>query len=209
MKHRRFIWQAVGLIVLLLGSASLLTLAFADEDHKSGHKMRPHSGMMSGHHMKGKGMMRPHMSLSPLGMKDELGLKDNQVKALEPVEKEYRKTLIRSGADIRVAMIDLGALLDQKSPDRGAISAKLDEISASQKQVMLYRVDTLLKLKDILTPAQYEQFRSRLKAQMERGMRRRMHGMGGMMGHGMMKEHGYGKGMMGGYGRGEEKEDDD
>lgn len=210
MKHRKFIWQVVGLSALLLASVYFFGLALADEDHKSSHKMRPHSGMMGKHHMKGKGIMRPHMSLSPLGMKDELGLNDYQVKALRPVETEYRKTLIRSGADMRVAMIDLCALLDQKSPDRGAISAKLDEISASQKQVMLYRVDTLLKLKDILTPAQYDQFRSRLKAQMGRGIGRRMHGMGGMMGHGMMKEHGYGKGMMDGYGRGEEdKEDDD
>ncbi len=52
--------------------------------------------------------------------------------------------------------------------------------------MMMYRVDTLLKLKDILTPEQYAQFRSNIKAQMERGMGRRIHGMGGMMGHGKM-----------------------
>jgi Spy/CpxP family protein refolding chaperone len=76
-------------------------------------------------------------------------------------------------------MIDLGSLLDQKSPNRGAISAKVDEIGGIRKQMMMYRVDTLLKLKEILTPEQYAQFRSQIKAQMERGM-------GGMMGHGKM-----------------------
>ena len=204
MTNRKTVWQVVGLSVLLLGSVSLFGLALADEERESGHERPSHSGMMGESPMKGHGMMRHHTSLSPSGMKEDLGLKDDQLKALEPLESGYRKTLIRSGADIRVAMIDLGSLFDQKSPDKGAISAKVDEISALQKQVMMFRVDTLLKLKDILTPTQYDQFRDRLKAQMERGMGRRMHGMGGMMG-----EHGYGKGMMGGYGDGEEKEKDD
>ena len=131
--------------------------------------------------------MPPHMSLSPLAMKDELRLKEDQVKAIKPLETDYRKHGIKSQAALRMAMIDLGSLLDQKSPDRNAISAKVDEIGGIRKEMMMYRVDTLLKLKHILTPEQYAQFRSNIKARMEGGMGRGgMHGMGGMMGHGKM-----------------------
>jgi Spy/CpxP family protein refolding chaperone len=189
MTNQQSVWQVLGLSVLLLGSVSFIGLALADEEGKSGHRMPHQSGMMGGSGMKGQGMMRHHMSLSPLAMKDELGLKEDQVKAIEPLETDYRKTAIKSGADIRIAMIDLGSLLDQKSPNRSAISAKVDEINGLQKQMMMYRIDTLLKLKEILTPEQYAQFRSQIKSQMERGMGRRMHGMGGMMGHGKKGEY--------------------
>lgn len=207
--RKTYVWQIVGLIGLFVGSIMLVNLAIADEDHDSSYKKRHHSGMMGKHAGKGHGMGRSHTSLSPLAMKEELGLNDDQVKALQPIETDYRKSLIKNGANLRVAMIDLGSLLDQQSPDRGAISAKVDEISAVQKSLMMYRVDTLLKLKDILTTEQYDQFRSRLKAQMESGIGRRMHGMGGMMGHGMMGAHGYGKGRMGSYEHDDDKDDDD
>ena len=190
MTNKQSIWRVLGFSVLLLGSVSFIGLAVADDESGSGSGMPSHSGMKGGAGSKGHGMMRGHMSLSPLAMTDELGLKEDQIKAIEPLETDYRKHGIKSRADVRVAMIDLGSLLDQKNPDRIAISAKVDEISGIRKQMMMYRVDTLLKLKDILTPQQYAQFRSTIKAQMERGMGRRMHGMGGMMGHG--KTGGYG-----------------
>jgi Spy/CpxP family protein refolding chaperone len=186
MTNKQSIWRVLGFSVLLLGSASFIGLALADEKSGSGSGMSHHSGMMGGGGSKGHGKMPGHMSLSPLAMKDELGLKEDQIKAIEPLETDYRKHGIRSRADVRVAMIDLGSLLDQKNPDRSAISAKVDEISGIRKQMMMYRVDTLLKLKEILTPEQYAQFRSKIKAQMERGMGRRMHGMSGMTGHGKM-----------------------
>lgn len=179
-------WQVLGFSVLLLGSASFTGLALAENESESTHKMPHHSGMMGGSGMKGHGKMPPHMSLSPLAMKDELGLKDDQVKAIEPLETDYRKHAIKSRADVRVAMVDLGSLLDQKSPDRSAISSKVDEISSIRKRMMMYRVDTLLKLKEILTPEQYAQFRSKIKTQMERGMGGGMHGM---RGHGKMGDY--------------------
>ena len=186
MPHKSSFWPALGFSVLLLGSVSFIGFAIADDDHPSGKSMPQHPGMMGGSGMKGHGKMPAHMSLSPLAMKEELGLKKDQIKAIEPLETDYRKHSIKTRADVRVAMIDLAAHLDKKSPDRSAISAKVDEISAIRKQMMMYRVDTLLKLKEILTPEQYAQFRSKIKSQMERGMGHRMHGMGGMKGHGKM-----------------------
>ena len=199
-------WKNVVGFSLMLGVMGMVCgLALADEGHHHSDKGKPpHTGMMEMHKGSGQGGMRHHSSLSPLSMKTELGLKDDQVKALEPVESNYRKTIIKNRADLRIAMIDLGTLLDQNETDRSAVSKKVNEISGLQEQLMMYRVDTLLKLKNILTPSQYQQFRDRLKKQMDRGMGERMHGMSGMMGHGSMGKHGYGKGNSGGYSHGKD-----
>lgn len=53
------------------------------------------------------------------------------------------------------------------------------KISLLQKKMMMYRVEVLLQVKDVLSPEQYEQFRSRLRAQME-----------GMAHHGGAKQKG-------------------
>ena len=155
----------------------------------------PSSDMM-GHGMK-HGMKRHHHhSFSPLALKDELKLSPDQVQALEPVERDYRKTMIRKGADIQVAFIELGELLDQKTPDVNQLKQKVDEIENLRGGLMMFRIQALLKLKEILSQAQYDTFRSMLREEIEESGHSRHGGMSGMMG-GM----GYG-GRMGGHGRG-------
>ncbi len=44
---------------------------------------------------------------------------------------------------------------------------RLLRIGVVQKNLMMYRVKTLLQVKEVLTSAQYAQFRSRLQGQME------------------------------------------
>ena len=189
MASRKYVWQSLGLGILLLGSVSVFGLALADEDHRSEQKMPHHSDMMGGHAMKGHGTGHGYESFSPLAMKEKLGLNEDQIKKLEAMDSDYRKISIKNRADRRVAMIDLGSLLDQKNPDRSAIAAKVDEISNLKKQMMMYRIDSLLKLKQVLTPEQYDTVRARMKARMEGGKGYRMHGMGGMMGHGKMGDY--------------------
>ena len=173
------------------------SIAVADEGHH-------HSGDMKNYSGSPHDGMTHHSSVSPLGMKESLGLNNEQVKALGPVESGYRKMMIKNGADLRVSMIDLGTLLDQEETDRSAVSQKVDEIGGLQKQLMMFRVDTLLKLKGILTPEQYKKFRAQLKHQMSRGSAGGVHGKGSMMGHGSMGKHGYGKGHSEGYGHGKD-----
>lgn len=93
-------------------------------DHNP-HGKQPHTGMGYG---KGdhEGMGR-HGGLSTLAMKEQLGLSDEQVNPLRPLELEYRKTMIQNGADLRVAMVDLGMFTDAKKPDMDAIAHKVDE----------------------------------------------------------------------------------
>jgi len=172
LKH---VMMVAGFVALITGGTGFSVGADPGSGHDP-HGKLPHAGMGygEGEH---EGMGR-HGGLSTLAMKEQLGLSDEQVNQLRPLEMEYRKTMIQNGADLRVAMIDLGTLTDAKQTDMAAITSKVDEISLLQKKMMMYRVDVLLKVKEVMTPAQYEQFRSRLRAQME-GMAYPHHG-GGM-----------------------------
>jgi len=169
LKH---VMLVAGFVALVTGGTGFSVGADPGSAHDP-HGKRPHAGMGygEGEH---EGLGR-HGGLSTLAMKEQLGLSDEQVNQLRPLETEYRKTMIQNGADLRVAMIDLGALTDAKQTDMSAITSKVDEVSLLQKKMMMYRVDVLLKVKEVLTPAQYEQFRSRLRAQME-GMAHPHHG---------------------------------
>ncbi len=149
---------------------------------------RPQSGQMPEHEMM-RSMMERMMergeahgrrSLSPLELKEELKLTAEQVEALKPIETDYRKVSIKKGADIRVAMVELAALLDQKKPDRNALKQKITEIANLQADLMQYRVEALLKLRDVLSEEQHEKFRTLLKERMKRFR------AGGGSTHGMM-----------------------
>ena len=163
MQGLKHFMVVAGLVALVGGTGSL---AGADPGSaQDPHGKQPHAGM--GYGNSAHEGMEHHGGLSPLDMKDELGLSEDQVTRLRPLELDYRKTMIQNGADLRVAMVDMGTLMDAKQADMDAITRKVDEISLLQKNMMMYRVGVYLKVKEVLTPAQYEQFRSRLREHME------------------------------------------
>ena len=164
MQGLKNVMIVVGFMALVTGGTGSLAGADPGSAHDP-HGKNPHGGMGygNGDH---EGMGR-HGGLSTLAMKELLGLSEEQVNQLRPLELEYRKTMIQNGADLRVAMMDLGMLTDAKQTDMAAITSKVDEIGQLQRDMMIFRVEVLLKVKGVLSPAQYEQFRSRLKTQME------------------------------------------
>ncbi|GJL59171.1 MAG: hypothetical protein NPIRA03_20280 [Nitrospirales bacterium] len=182
MRGFQHFMMVAGLVTLVMGGSVSLTGADPGNAHDP-HGKQPHAGMEYGtSNHKG---MEHHGGLSPLGMKKELGLSEDQVTRLRPLELDYRKTMIRSGADLRVAMVDLGTLMDAKQVDMAAINGKVDELSLLQKNMMMYRVGIYLKVREILLPVQYEQFRARLREHME-GM-----GFHGGEMHERQKHHGH------------------
>lgn len=135
--------------------------------------MGPMAGGREGHR---------RISLSPSELKEALKLSPEQVEALKPIETDYRKATITKQAAVRVAEVELAALLDHKKPDRTALQQKIKEIGALQADLMLYRVESLLKLREVLSEEQHEKFKALLRQRMEGfGRGGAMHGMGGMM----------------------------
>lgn len=154
----------VGLVTFVMGGTGSLAGADPGSAHDP-HGKQPHAGM--GYGKSAHEGMEQHGGLSPLDMKEELDLSEDQVTRLRPLELDYRKTMIQNGADLRVTMVDMGTLMDAKQADMAAIAGKVDEISLLQKNMMMYRVGVYFKVKEVLTPVQYEQFRSRLREHME------------------------------------------
>ncbi|MGD9852334.1 MAG: Spy/CpxP family protein refolding chaperone [Nitrospirales bacterium] len=197
-------WKLTGAVVGLagiLGGAGPLVWANPPEGHHP-HEGMPHTEMgYGGDH---DGMQGHHGAMSPIQLKEELGLSDEQIAQLRPLEMDYRKAMIQNGADLRVAMVDLGSLLDAKVPDKVAIEGKVDDIGAVQKKMMMFRVETLLQVKGILNPDQYAQFQGRLRDRME-GLSHHPGGMKESLGdHGQYPGHPHGKGKKSGKGMSQE-----
>src|SRR5580704_9313611 len=70
--------------------------------------------------------------LNDPSIRQQVGITGEQATAIRKQELDFRKTEIRGRADLDVKRIDLKDLLAADKPDRAAINAKLQEISAAQ-----------------------------------------------------------------------------
>lgn len=150
----------------------------------------------------------PGMMFSPSFLKNELKLSDEQIDKFKKLRNEYERESIKRGAEIKLAEMDLWDLFDKKDFTADQMEKKVREVEAKKAELRVFRFKQLSTVKSILTPEQFEQFRT-MGAMMFGGGRYGMGMMGGMKG-GM----GMPGGMMGhpggmGYGRGYDHGDDD
>jgi Spy/CpxP family protein refolding chaperone len=167
----------------------------------SGHP--PMGGGMGMGAGKGSGSGHPGMMFSPSFMKDELKLSVDQIDKFKKLRNDYERESIRRSADIKIAEMDLWDLFDKKDMTADQVEKKVREVEAKKTDFRVYRFKQVSTMKTILTPDQFEKFRSMGMMMFGGGGR---YGMGGGMGMGMgmmggqSKAHGgYGKS---GYGEG-------
>lgn len=146
---------------------------------------------------KDSGGGHPGMLFSPSFMKDELKLSDEQIDKFKKLRNDYERESIRRSADIKIAEMDLWDLFDKKDMTADQVEKKVREVEAKKADFRVYRFKQVLTIKTILSPEQFEKFRSMGMMMFGGGGR---YGMGGGMGMGMMGG-GQGKGH-GGYGKG-------
>ncbi len=95
-----------------------------------------------------------------LNNRQELGLTPAQVEALERLRGDYQREAIKRDADIRVAEMDLGALLrpdpadPAKPADLGKVEAKVRELERLRAEQRLARIRAIEAGKAQLTPEQ-------------------------------------------------------
>lgn len=174
MKLNRVFAFAFALFVLFVGSS------FA--------QMGP--GMSGGgerRHGEGPGMMQGMMKgrmhgdpFSPEMLKEALGLNDEQTQKIRQLRSDYEKESIRKHADLKVARLELKDLLEQKNVDMGQVEKKVRQTEGLRSDLMLYRVKSLMKTKEFLSPEQFDRFRKMTIAMAS-------HRGGGMMGGPMMR----------------------
>jgi Spy/CpxP family protein refolding chaperone len=107
--------------------------------------------------------------LSDPDIRTQLGVSAEQAATIRQQESDFRKTAIRSRADVQVKQIDLRDLMSADKPDRAAIDAKLQEISTARLAFEKSAVDYRLNARDALTPAQRDKLRQIMRDRRGRG----------------------------------------
>lgn len=86
--------------------------------------------------------------------REKLDLSSEQVRNLERLRKDFEKESIRKEADIRVAQLDLRALLDAQPVDMTKVEAKVREIERLRADLRFARIRTAQKGKEQLSADQ-------------------------------------------------------
>jgi hypothetical protein len=90
----------------------------------------------------------------------ELGLTPEQTQKLQALRTSFEQEAIARGADIRVAEIDLDALLAKEQWDLPAIEAKVQQVATLQGDLRFARLKTLAAGRALLTPEQMQKLQA-------------------------------------------------
>lgn len=147
----------------LLGWLPISSLAQADEHITQGSTAYDHHGFSR------EAAPNPHGSEDrfAIPMEQQLNLTEQQAAEFRNIRTAYKVMTIAKTADIRVGEVELAALLDQENPDIALIEQKVSTIGGLRKDLMMGRVESLLKLKKLLKPEQYDMFHKLLQMRME------------------------------------------
>lgn len=115
-------------------------------------------GRMFEHRGRGSSHEGPLISIM-LNHRQELGLTLDQERKLRDLRTEFAKESVRRSAEIRVAEIELDALLEQDKWDLAKIEPKVKQIATLQGDLRLARIKTLAAGREVLTSDQLEKLK--------------------------------------------------
>lgn len=110
------------------------------------------------------GMMGPNAA----GLREQLGLTEDQWKQWRALRAEAMRANIRARSELRLKRLDLLELMQAEEPDRAAIEQKLRELSEARHLLTKQRVEHRLAVHELLTPEQ----RAKLQTLRGRHLRR-------------------------------------
>jgi Spy/CpxP family protein refolding chaperone len=94
--------------------------------------------------------------------KDELGVTPEQISRLEALRTAFSRESVRRDADIRIAEMDLTALLDKDPLDMAQVEAKVRELAQLRADLRIARIRTLEQGRAVLTAEQRTKLRTLL-----------------------------------------------
>lgn len=187
-------WMVVTVGVLCVIGASYPS-SFADEGHG---KMMGHGGHDQEEQDDHSGYYLKHL----LKHAKEIGLTPEQISKLKAMQLDFKRTEARLEADVKIATLELHALLEDEKAELNAIQAKVGQLKNSEGACLFAAIKSKHNAMALLTPDQREKDRAHLEQMKSEGEKQHGGGMGGMGGGGMMGGMGRG-GMMGGSGHGQ------
>jgi Spy/CpxP family protein refolding chaperone len=88
----------------------------------------------------------------------DVGLSADQVKRVEALHFEAEQQRIDIAHDLEKARLSLHQLLAGDAPEESAVFAQIEKIGALDIRVKKNRMGLLLKIRKLMTPAQWEKF---------------------------------------------------
>lgn len=144
-------------------------------------------GMMQGGPMMGQGMggmmgmdrerMGPHRRWLKYGVTsmlrnaDKLGLSDEQIKKLREIKRKYSKDIIKQDAELKIAEIDLGALLKESEINLTEVKEALKKVENYRTQIKYLRIMAFVEARKILSAEQKESLKKLMEMRPAQGMR--------------------------------------
>jgi Spy/CpxP family protein refolding chaperone len=102
-------------------------------------------------------------------VRQQLGVSAEQAAKVRQQESDFRKAEIRNRADLQVKQLELRDLVTADKPDRGAIDAKLKELSTARYAMQKSAIDFHLNMRDALTPEQRQKLEQWMRQRREGG----------------------------------------
>jgi Heavy-metal resistance len=102
--------------------------------------------------------------------REKLDLSAAQVKNLEQLRNDFQKESIRKDADLRVAEMDLGNLLNGEKADMAKVEAKVREIERMRGDLRIARIRIIEKGREQLTADQRKKLQELLAEPQSAGL---------------------------------------
>lgn len=179
-------------MVVTVGTLCLIGASYPSSFAAQGHGQMQHDG----HDQEEQDDHSAHYLKHLLKQAKEIGLTQEQIGKLKALQLEFKRTEARLEADVKIAKLDLQALLEDEKADLGAIQAKVGQLKNSEGACLFAAIKSKHNAMALLTPDQREKDRAHREAMKSEHQGQHGGGMGGM-GHGGMMG-----GMMGGGGHG-------
>ena len=97
-----------------------------------------------------------------LSHREDLNLSSEQVRNLERLRSDFERDAVKREADIRVAEMDLSALLEADAVDLKKAEAKVGEIERLRADLRLARIRAIEQGKGLLSQEQHDKLRNLL-----------------------------------------------
>lgn len=94
-----------------------------------------------------------------LGLREKLGLTDEQVDKLKAIKLEHGKVAIKTRAELKIKELELRELMQATESDEFAIKTKVKEIEELRTQLMMNRINGRLEARKVLTEKQLKKLK--------------------------------------------------
>ena len=177
MTRKYWMIAAVGAVCLIGMQTSSVT---ADE----GHGKMKRGQMQSGHEQGEQDEHGPYYLKHLLKHAKEIGLTSEQIGKLKAMQLDLGRTQARMEADIKIAGLELHALLEEEQADLSAIQAKVDQLKKAEGGLLLAAIKSKRDAVVLLTPEQREKDLAHREKMKSGGEGQHQSGMGGKGGGG-------------------------